>query len=45
MQKAINGFYVYVYHHDDDPRGGWVPLEKLSHLTPTARLGLRAGTR
>ncbi len=35
MQKPINGFYVYAYHHDDDPRGGWIPLEKLSHLTPS----------
>jgi len=23
MEKPINGFFVYTYHYDDDPQGGW----------------------
>ena len=34
MQEAINGLYVYVYHHDDDRRG-YTPLDKLSDKVST----------
>jgi hypothetical protein len=30
MQKTINGFYVYAYHHDDDRRA-YTPLDRFSH--------------
>ena len=38
MQTAINGFYVYAFHHDDG-RLGWTPLNEFRHPVLDGSLG------
>ena len=38
MQKTVNGFYVYAYHHDDE-RLDWIPLDKFRYPILQGPLG------
>jgi len=38
MEKPISGFFVYAYHHDDDPHGGWQPLTDQETITSLTAL-------